>query len=50
MAIDAKGAARVGGIYRFTFDPGSSVPALESVRAETDRIPKPDSFVLVLDR
>lgn len=48
IAMDAKGAAHVGGIYRFTFDAVS--PALESVRAENDRIPKPDSFVLVLDR
>ena len=51
LAMDAKGLAYVSGIYRFRFDAGQpSVPALESVRAEDDRIPKPDSFVVVLDR
>jgi hypothetical protein len=48
LAMDAKGAAYVGGIYRFTLE--AAGPALESVRAENDRIPKPDSFVVVLDR
>ncbi len=48
IAVDDKGAAYVTGIYRFTF--GAMSPALESVRAEGDRIPKPDTFVLKLDR
>jgi hypothetical protein len=48
IAIDGQGAARVAGIYRFTLDLVS--PALESVRAEGDRIPKPDVFVVTLDR
>lgn len=48
LAMDDKGAAYVAGIYRFTF--GGVTPALESVRAEGDRIPKPDTFVLKLDR
>ncbi|MBL0217895.1 MAG: SBBP repeat-containing protein [Myxococcales bacterium] len=48
VAIDDKGAAYVGGIFRFAL--GAVSPALESVRAEGDRIPKPDTFVLKLDR
>jgi hypothetical protein len=48
VAIDDKGAALVVGIFRFTLDLVS--PALESVRAEGDRIPKPDAFVIKLDR
>lgn len=48
VAIDDKGAAYLAGIFRFTFAAVS--PALESVRAEGDRIPKPDTFVLKLDR
>lgn len=48
LAMDDKGAAYIGGIYRFRF--GAATPALESVRAEGDRIPKPDTFVLKLDR
>jgi len=48
VAIDDKGAAIVVGIYRFTLDLVS--PALESVRAEGDRIPKPDAFVVKLER
>ncbi|MDB4960238.1 MAG: putative secreted protein [Myxococcales bacterium] len=48
VAIDANGAAYIAGIYRFTFDAVS--PALESKRADGDRIPKPDTFVLKLDR
>ncbi len=48
VAIDDKGAAYVGGIYRFSM--AAMSPALESVRAEGDRIPKPDTFVLKLDR
>jgi hypothetical protein len=48
VAVDNKGAAIVVGIYRFTL--GIVSPALESVRAEGDRIPKPDVFVIKLDR
>lgn len=48
VAIDDKGCAIVAGIYRFTL--GIVSPPLESVRAEGDRIPKPDAFVLKLDR
>jgi hypothetical protein len=48
VAIDDKGAAIVVGIYRFTL--GIVSPALESVRAEGDRIPKPDAFAIKLDR
>jgi hypothetical protein len=48
VAIDDRGAAVVIGIYRFRLDVAS--PALESVRAEGDRIPKPDAFVIKLDR
>ena len=48
VAIDAKGRAIVVGLYRFTMAIVS--PSLESVRAEGDRIPKPDTFVVRLDR
>jgi Beta-propeller repeat len=48
VAIDDKGAAIVVGIYRFTL--GIVSPPLESARAEGDRIPKPDVFVVKLDR
>ncbi|HEX2691962.1 MAG TPA: SBBP repeat-containing protein, partial [Kofleriaceae bacterium] len=48
VAIDDKGAAIVVGIYRFTLAIVS--PPLESVRADGDRIPKPDAFVVKLDR
>lgn len=48
VAIDEKGAAHLAGIYRFKLTAGSTT--LDSVRAEGDRIPKPDTFVLVLDR
>jgi hypothetical protein len=48
VAIDDHGAAIVVGIFRFTLALVS--PALESVRAEGDRIPKPDAFVIKLDR
>ena len=48
VAVDDKGSAIVVGIYRFTL--GVVSPALESVRAEGDRIPKPDAFVIKLDR
>jgi Beta-propeller repeat len=48
VAVDDKGAAIVVGIYRFTLAIVS--PALESARADGDRIPKPDAFVIKLDR
>ena len=34
--------------FRFTL--ALTTPPLESVRAEGDRIPKPDAFVIKLDR
>jgi hypothetical protein len=49
LAMDAKGVSHVGGIFRFSLASGAGA-ALESVRAANDRIPKPDSFVLALDR
>ena len=50
VAIDDKGASIVIGIYRFALTlPGVS-PALESMRAPDDRIPKADTFVIKLDR
>jgi hypothetical protein len=48
VAIDPKGGIVVTGLYRFSL--AAVTPALESVRIETDRIPKPDTFVLRLDR
>lgn len=48
ITIDDKGEAIVVGLYRFKLD--LTTPALESVRAENDRIPKPDTFVVKLDR
>lgn len=48
VAVDDKGCAIVAGIYRFTL--ALTSPPLESVRAEGDRIPKPDAFVIKLDR
>jgi Beta-propeller repeat len=48
VAIDDKGAAIVVGIYRFTL--GIVSPALESVRADGDRIPPPDAFAIKLAR
>jgi hypothetical protein len=48
VAIDDKGASAIAGIYRFKLD--AVAPGLESVRAVGDRIPKPDAFVLKLDR
>jgi hypothetical protein len=48
VAIDDKGAAYLAGIYRFKLSAGATT--LDSVRAEGDRIPKPDTFVLKLDR
>jgi hypothetical protein len=48
VAVDDKGAAYIAGIYRFQLS--ATTPPLQSVRAENDRIPKPDTFVLKLDR
>src|SRR4051812_28228397 len=48
VVIDDKGCAIVAGIYRFTL--ALTSPPLESVRADGDRIPKPDAFVIKLDR
>jgi hypothetical protein len=50
VAVDDHGAAIVVGIYRFALSLDTVSPALESVRAEGDRIPKPDAFVIKLDR
>lgn len=47
-AIDDKGNVYAAGLYRFTLDLGPK--PLESVRAESDRIPKPDTFVVKLER
>ncbi len=48
IAVDDKGVSFVGGIFRFKLDVVS--PAIDSIRAEGDRIPKPDTFVVKLDR
>ncbi len=48
ITTDGAGATYVAGIYRFRL--GIVSPALESTRAEGDRIPKPDTFVIKLDR
>ncbi len=48
IAVDDKGVAFLGGIFRFKLDVVS--PAIESIRADGDRIPKPDTFVVKLDR
>jgi hypothetical protein len=48
IAIDDKGAAYVTGIFRFTLSIGPA--RLESVRADGDRIPHPDVFVVKLAR
>jgi hypothetical protein len=47
-AIDDKGNIYASGLYRFHIDLGAS--QLESSRAEGDRIPKPDTFVVKLER
>jgi hypothetical protein len=36
------------GSFRFTLD--ATTPPLESTRAENDRIPNPDTFVIRFDR
>lgn len=48
VVIDETGASTIAGIYRFKMEAGSTT--LDSTRAEGDRIPKPDSFLLKLDR
>jgi hypothetical protein len=48
VEIDDKGGIVLAGLYRFAFD--AVAPALESIRAEGDRIPKPDTFVVRLER
>jgi hypothetical protein len=48
VVIDSKGEILVAGLYRFSL--AAVTPALESMRAEDDRIPKPDTFVLRLAR
>jgi hypothetical protein len=49
IALDDKGAVFIAGIYRFTLAAGT-LPALDSVRADGDRVPKPDAFVVKLAR
>jgi hypothetical protein len=46
--MDDKGNAYIAGLYRFTLPIVS--PALESIRADGDRIPKADTFVVKLER
>ncbi len=46
VAIDDKGGAVVVGLFRFQL--ALTTPPLESKRAEGDRIPKPDTFVVRL--
>lgn len=48
VAVDDQGAAYVSGLYRFKLDVGPT--PLDSTRAEGDRIPKPDTFVVKLER
>jgi hypothetical protein len=48
VAVDDKGNATVAGIYRFKL--ALTDPPLDSTRAEGDRIPKPDVFVVRLER
>jgi hypothetical protein len=48
VAVDDKGAAYIAGIFRFALP--AVEPPLQSVRADGDRIPKPDTFVLKVDR
>ncbi|HET9620455.1 MAG TPA: SBBP repeat-containing protein [Kofleriaceae bacterium] len=52
IAVDDKGCAIVAGIFRFSLGfGGAGAPrTLESVRDPADRIPKPDTFVIKLDR
>ncbi|HEY4244980.1 MAG TPA: SBBP repeat-containing protein [Kofleriaceae bacterium] len=48
LAVDPKGGSIITGIYRFQLSLVGN--PLESVRADGDRIPKPDVFVVKLDR
>ena len=48
VALDAAGNPVVAGTYEFTID--LVTPSLSSVRADGDRIPKPDIFVIRFDR
>jgi hypothetical protein len=48
VAIDDKGNSTLTGIYRFKL--ALTEPPLESTRAENDRIPKPDVYVVRLAR
>lgn len=48
IAMDDKGNIAFAGIFRFSLD--AVTPTLESVRAEGDRVPKPDTYVLRVDR
>jgi hypothetical protein len=48
IAVDARGAAHVIGLYRFQL--AVVEPPLESVRGENERAPKVDTFVVKLDR
>jgi hypothetical protein len=47
-AVDPQGGVVVIGSFRFTLD--ATTPPLESTRAENDRIPNPDTFVIRFDR
>ncbi|MGE0547241.1 MAG: hypothetical protein AB7O24_19995 [Kofleriaceae bacterium] len=48
IAVDPSGAALITGIFRFSFD--LVEPPLESKHTDGDRVPKPDTFVLKLER
>lgn len=48
IAVDDKGASYAIGLYRFQL--AAVEPPLESMRAEGDRAPKPDTYVVKLDR
>lgn len=48
VAMDAAGNAYVGGLFRFQL--AIAATAIESNRAEGDRIPKPDTFLVRFDR
>ncbi len=48
VVLDDKGGPIIAGLYRFTLS--AVTPALESVRDPEDRIPKPDVFVVHLER
>lgn len=48
VAVDERGRPYVVGLYRFQL--GIVDPPLESTRADGDRIPKPDTFLVQLER